>query len=185
MEELIDKHLLGVENHWFPGGIARAMADPSQDESDDWRIWHPIPSTVSDDEIQEVEKELGHKLPQAYKRFLQHRHFYELKIGSCLFFGHPSDAWKDSLYKNIFDGYPRDLLIDVGRIPFANWEDWGLLCFDTTLAAENNNYPIVLWDHGMWNDEIHNQFDFVYDDFESMLVELDKQANENAPHPLS
>ncbi len=69
----------------------------------------------------------------------------------------------------IFNGYPREYLIDKGYVPFANWSDWGLLCFDVDTLCDDNNYPIVLWDHDR-ADEV----EFKYSNFENMLIELDK-----------
>tara|TARA_R110001583_G_scaffold127391_2_gene278990 strand:- start:430 stop:669 length:240 start_codon:yes stop_codon:yes gene_type:complete len=69
--------------------------------------------------------------------------------------------------KMIFNGYPSEDLIEKGRIPFANWSDWGLLCFDTTADCKNNNYPIVLWDH-----EVYDEFQIQYSDFENMITKL-------------
>ena len=47
----------------------------------------------------------------------------------------------------IFEGYPREFLIDKGYLPIASWSDWGLLCFDTNTGDGSADYPVVLWDH--------------------------------------
>ena len=75
----------------------------------------------------------------------------------------------------IFNEYPRELLLDKGKIPFANWSDWGLLCFDTNNKHTNNEYPIVLWDH-----EMFDEFEPKYINFEAMINELNSDAKENA-----
>ncbi len=129
MEKLIDKYLdelVAIELNRLPGEIVPEMADPNQDENEEWRVWHPIQSLVTDDEIKEFELRLGHPLPETYKRFLKHKHFYELEIGECSFCEHPAGNWRASLSEMIFDGYPREFLIDTGRIHIANWSDRGL-----------------------------------------------------------
>ena len=151
------------------------MADPNQDLSKEWKTWFPIPSKITDGELAEFEDQLGKQLPEAYKRFLKYKHFYDLYISECSFFRHPVNTWRSILIEEIFDGYPTEYLIDKGRIPFASWSDWGLLCFDTTAKNENNDYPIVLWDH-----EVEDDFQKKYKSFESMLIALDKEEKESA-----
>lgn len=178
MEKIIDKHLdelVAIELNKLPCEIVPEMADPNQDKNEEWRIWNPIQSRVTDDEIEEFESRLGHKLPESYKRFLKHKHFYELQINECSFCEHQARVWRASLSEMIFEGYPREYLIDTGRIPFANWSDWGLLCFDTTANHNNNDYPVVLWDH-----EVFDEFESKYSNFETMIKELDKELEENA-----
>ena len=178
MEKIIDKYLdelISIELNKLPRQIVSEMSDPNQDKNEEWRIWNPIQSTVTDEEIKEFESRLGHNLPESYTKFLKHKHFYELQIGECSFCEHPARIWRASLSEMIFDGYPREFLIDTGRIPFANWSDWGLLCFDTTVENQNSDHPIVLWDH-----EVFDEFESKYPNFDNMIIELDKDEKENA-----
>ncbi|WP_298425701.1 SMI1/KNR4 family protein [uncultured Kordia sp.] len=166
MEEIINKYLneiVSLEINSKPGDVETEMLDSSADNNKEWKNWLPIQSTVTDSELSELENEIGHRLPDSYKKFLKIKHFYELYIAECSFCSHPINTWRAKLMEMIFDGYP----IETGRIPFANWSDWGLLCFDTTAKCENNDYPIVLWDH-----EVYDQFEFQYSNFENMLEEL-------------
>tara|TARA_B100000809_G_C14917256_1_gene452082 strand:- start:42 stop:566 length:525 start_codon:yes stop_codon:yes gene_type:complete len=174
MEEIIDKYLdllISIDLNKVSIPIEQEMEDPNQKKDEEWKTWIPITSQVKTAEIVAFESLIGKELPDSFKRFLKHKHFYELQIGECVFCEHPVNIWRKSLSTMIFEGYPREFLIDKGRIPFANWSDWGLLCFDTTLKTEGNNYPIVLWDH-----ELQDKFEVVYDDFLSMLLELDKKS---------
>ena len=178
MKKIIDEYLyelISIELNKLPGEIVPEMSDPNQDKNEEWKIWNPIQSKVTDEEIEEFESRLGHNLPESYKEFLKYKHFYELQIGECSFCEHPARIWRASLSEMIFDGYPREFLIDKGRIPFANWSDWGLLCFDTTVVNQNNDYSIVLWDH-----EMFEEFEPKYSNFENMIIELDKENKENA-----
>ncbi|MGD1839995.1 MAG: SMI1/KNR4 family protein [Thermonemataceae bacterium] len=171
MEGIIEENL----KHWeaiglnkIPVEVAEEMADPKQNKNEEWRIWKAIPSTVTEAEIKAFEKLIGYELPDSYKRFLQYKHFYELQIGECSFCEHPINTWKDALSDMIFNGYPREYLIDKGKVPFANWSDWGLLCFDTSHKV-GNEYQIVLWDH-----EIADEWEFMAENFEKLLTELNK-----------
>jgi hypothetical protein len=173
MEDIIDKYLkktIDVGLNKLPTEIEPEMANSNQDKNEEWRTWFPIPSKVLDEEINDYENYIGHKFPESYKRFLKHKHFYELMISECEFCEHPVNSWRASLTEMIFEGFPREFLIDKGRIPFANWSDWGLLCFDTSAAKSDNEYAIVLWDH-----ERSDEFKPKYESFEQMIYQLDKE----------
>jgi hypothetical protein len=73
-----------------------------------------------------------------------------------------------------FDGYPREFLIDQGYIPFADWSDWGMLCFDTNRRDTNYEYPIVLWDHERWDE-----YEPFSDNFSELLLKLDSESTQN------
>ena len=157
-----------------PIDIEPEMADPNQDKNEEWRTWFPIESKVTDAEIEEMENRVGHKFPSDYKTFLKHKHFYELQISEASFCEHPVNTWRASLTEMIFDGYPTEFLIDKGYIPFINWSDWGLLCFDTNRNEDDKNYPIVLWDH-----EIADEFQDLYKDFYDLITKLDELETKN------
>ncbi|MBL7813880.1 MAG: SMI1/KNR4 family protein [Saprospiraceae bacterium] len=171
IREIIDhnlKKIVDIELNKLPINIEEEMSDPNQDKNEEWRIWYPIKSKVTDKEIEDFENQIQHKLPDDYKMFLKYKHFYELYISEVTFTRHPVNSWRANQIKAIFKGYPNEYLIDKGFIPFADWSDWGLLCFDTNQKSEGNNYPIVLWDHEI-ADEVTHQ----YTDFYEMMLELE------------
>ena len=177
IKSIIDKYLkkwVDKGLNKLPGQIEVEMSDPNQDKKEEWRIWFPIDSKVSDNEIDEIERKIGHKLPNDFKTFLKHKHFYNLHISDVSFCGHPINSWGEKFTKMIFDSYPTEYLIEKGYIPFADWSDWGLLCFDTNRSKENNNYPIVLWDHEV-EDEVQEQFM----DFYELMLCIDKEEEKN------
>ncbi|WP_282031856.1 SMI1/KNR4 family protein [Winogradskyella eximia] len=170
MEEIIDHYLnelIANETNSLPIKIEPEMTDETNLKNQEWNKWLPIKSTVTDLELNELEQEIGHGLPLSYRAFLKYKHFYELYISECSFCSNPIKTWRAEIMKMIFNGYPSEDLIEKGRIPFANWSDWGLLCFDTTADCKNNNYPIVLWDH-----EVYDEFQIQYSDFENMITKL-------------
>jgi len=157
-----------------PGKIDPLMADPNQDPNEEWRIWFPIDSKVSDNEIAELEIQIGHKLPTDYIIFLKYKHFYELNISEASFCKHPVNTWYRELVRMIHEGYPKEYLIDRGLIPFADWSDWGYLCFYTNHPRLDNNFTIIIWDHYIPHD---NQYFSA--DFKSMMLKLDKEDKES------
>lgn len=154
----------------LPVQIETEMSDLNQDMSEEWRTWFPINSKVTDEEINDIENRIGYEFPEDYKTFLKHKHFYELQISEVSFCEHPINIWRTSLTEMIFDGYPKEFLIDKGYIPFANWSDWGMLCFDTNKNQNDKNYPIVLWDH-----ELADEVQYQYEDFYDMIEKIDQE----------
>jgi hypothetical protein len=175
IKSIIDLHLKrwidnGLNN--LPAPIESEMIDPNQKTNDEWRTWFPIPSQVEDTDIIEIENRIGYSLPKDYITFLKHKHFYELHINEASFCSHPINSWKAEFFNMIYSGYPTEFLIDKGYIPFANWSDWGLLCFNTNEA--NNNYPIVLWDHE-YADSVQEKAYSFYE----LIVQLDEEDHKS------
>ncbi|WP_435579079.1 SMI1/KNR4 family protein [Gilvibacter sp.] len=132
----------------FPGPIPEAMQDPTIEPSNDWRGWKPIPSVLTDQDLTVVETKIGHALPESYKSFLKHKHFYELSIEDkdVNFPSHLPDKELNFLLELVFNAIVPDRIIGKGYIYFADFQDYGLLCFDTNMSAENNDYPVVYID---------------------------------------
>lgn len=176
IEEIADKHLKKITDQQLNSlplkQVEPDMADPDQDPTEEWKYWHPVPARVTDQEITDLEMKIGHPLPGSYKRLLRHKHFYELVISEAAFCRHISNDWQNGLLNMIFDGYPRMFLIDRGYIPFADYSDWGLLCFNTHHKQPGNEYEIVLWDHEAWDE-----FQYKYKNFTEMMEALDKEAS--------
>lgn len=173
IKNLIDIHLrkwvdMGINQ--LPVQIETEMSDLNQDMSEEWRTWFPVNSKITDEEINDIENRIGYEFPEDYKTFLKHKHFYELQISEISFCEHPVNSWRASLTEMIFDGYPKEFLIDKGYIPFANWSDWGMLCFDTNKNQNDKNYPIVLWDH-----ELADEVQYQYEDFYDMIEKIDQE----------
>jgi SMI1-KNR4 cell-wall len=175
---IIDKYL----QQWVNKGlnilpirtIESEMCDPEQDLTIEWKRWLPVKSKVTDTEIADIENDIGYKLPDSYKIFLKHKHFYELNIFDVSFSSHIINCWQNSLRKLIFEGYPRELLIDKGFVPFAMYSDWGLLCFNTAKKGKGNEYEIVLWDHDNWS-----KVEFKYENFITMIITLDAEDDKS------
>lgn len=170
---IVDTHLnkmLRCKINALPKDIAPEMQSEQPCEDEGWAFWLPIASKVNENEIVQWEQRIGYKLPESYKIFLQYKHFYELLIAEASFLEHAVDTWQASYSDVLFAEYSQPFLLDKGYIPFADWSDWGYLCFDANRNTDGHNYPIVLWDHET-ADEVE---DFAAD-FVSLLVKLDEQ----------
>ena len=173
---VVDKHLKTLIDNGInslPSKIEHEMTAPNEPPNNEgWQKWYPIASTVTEREIEEIERQLKFRLPISYRVFLKHKHFYELYISEVRFSGQEIRNWKLNLTNMAFNGYPREFLIDKGYIPFADWSDWGLLCFDTNSPNLESEYPIVLWDH-----DRYDEFRLFSEDFLSLLIKLDLEDN--------
>ena len=96
------------------------MLDASIPPSDDWMGWQPIPSTVTVEDLDGLEKEMGLKFPPQYRDFLQYQHFVALTERGVCFDRHLVGEWSKALRKSYFSGWPRERIIDHGLIPFGS-----------------------------------------------------------------
>jgi SMI1 / KNR4 family (SUKH-1) len=124
------------------------MRDTSIKPQDDWIGWKPIPSTVSDDELDALEREIGLAYPPSYRSFLKTSHFYELTEVGVRFARHPIRKWKAELRQE-YQGWMPDRILGRGLIPFGSetFMDAGPVCFDATRPLSDGECPVVFWDH--------------------------------------
>ena len=125
------------------------MFDPNIPSESDWKGWKPIPSVLDDSDLNKLEKMIGIELPLSYRHFLKHKHFYELEISDYAvnLHAHLPDKSLESFKELFFEYFDPGYLIEKGLIYFADFQDYGLLCFDSNIKRENNEYPIVFIDH--------------------------------------
>ena len=41
----------------------------------------------------------------------------------------------------------KEQLLTNGYLPFANHQDWGIICFDSNRNSDNKEYPVIMIDH--------------------------------------
>jgi hypothetical protein len=127
--------------------MPEVMRDFSRPVSNDWLPWKPIPSTVLDSDLDEMEKEIGLRFPPLYRNFLQYLHFYDL--ASCVQWEpHVVNQWKKQL-RQVYKGWYPERILGKGLIPFGSepFMDAGPACFDTGQRLPDGDCPIVFWDH--------------------------------------
>jgi hypothetical protein len=150
------------------------MIDMEVNKDNDWIPWKPVLSKVTDTSLLELEEQIGLIYPNPYKEFLKYKHFYDLEVASEIrFFRHCIRDWKDDLLEQYFDSWEPDVIIKAGFIPFADYSDWGIVCFDTN-RMRGSDCPIVMFDHECLYDE-PVQYEELYESFETMIAELTKE----------
>lgn len=132
-----------------PAKLPVNMVDESIPQSNDWAGWKPAESIITDEDLNRLEKKIGHNLPLSFREFLKYKHFVELRLNNYAIglFSHMPDKELSELKRNILQFHEPELLIDQGYIYFADFNDYGLLCFDTNQERENFDWPVVYIDH--------------------------------------
>jgi hypothetical protein len=164
----------------MPGKIAEEMIDESFEKKDDWKGWKLIPSTVTQSDLQRIERTHNVELPKSYKDLLQYKHFYDLACFGFRFTPNPIDLWTEEIQRAL-NGYMPERIIKRGYIPFGHesFMDAGPVCFDATNKEANDDYPIVFWDHEWINTEkeISLMFSSTSKMFECMIFALKQDNN--------
>ncbi len=132
-----------------PVAVSPAMQDRSVASSGNGSAWTPIPSEVSDADLDELEAESGIKYPPLYRDFLRYRHFVELTSLGIAFRRHLPGTWRETLRSSYFQEWRRERIVDVGLLPFATetLAEAGPVCFDTRVRSGGGDCPVVFWDH--------------------------------------
>lgn len=168
----------------FPHTVMpREMQDETKVADDDWIPWKPIPSTVTASDIQELEVRTNLRYPALYKEFLQYKHFYELWPEQEInFFRHGIREWKEELFGRYFNSWDPAKLIGQGYIHFADYSDWGIVCFDTHHQnPQDHDCPVIMIDHELlFNAPV--PIKTLYPSFAAMLRSL-VAGPENPAHP--
>ena len=160
IKNIVDQSLLKMSSSsspWAmmtPGHVPAEMIDNPKLVDAEYLKWKPIPSTITDEELNQFENKIGFKLPLSYRTFLQYKHFVKLYLPNRtinLPANMPSTRLKP-LEDYIFNYYDPELIIGKGYIYFADFEDYALLCFDTNQKCADYEYPIVYIFHEELDD---------------------------------
>jgi hypothetical protein len=132
-----------------PAKLPVNMVDESIPKSDDWTGWKPTESIITDEDLTRLENKIGHNLPLSFREFLKYKHFVQLRLNNYAIglFSHMPDKELSELKRKILEFHEPELLIDQGYIYFADFNDYGLLCFDTNNKRENFDWSVVYIDH--------------------------------------
>lgn len=150
LQILQELDMMKLPHHNMP----EEMIDKTQKRSNDWIPWKAVASRVTDEDITELENSIGLKYPDLYVELLKYKHYYELDNPKQItFYRHCVRDWKQELLDIYFHSWKPDRIIREGYIPFANYSDWGIICFDTNITTDSNRYPVIMIDHELLYDE--------------------------------
>jgi hypothetical protein len=144
------KHV-AAEDPEDDGAPPDMQAGPVDEEG--WVEWKPIPSTLRESDVAEVEEEFGVEFPPLFRAYLLARfqlfdQLQSVRHGQGLLMtavpsGQRLDPIRESL--EVWQSSP---LIPAGFIPFAEWGDgFGPVAFDTSKRASDGDCPVVWMDH--------------------------------------
>lgn len=156
------------------------MRDSENPPMDDWLAWKPIPSSVTDEDIIELETHFGGNLPAEYIALLKYVHFYDLTEHGVRFERHIVGEWKKRLIDR-YDTYQADFPNGSHLVPFGDetFMDAGPVCFDFKNRHRNGDCPVVFWDHEWSNTEkeIRPLFSSAHKMFESLHLVAASRIN--------
>ncbi len=155
--------------------IPPSMIDKSKKSKyENTSFWIAIPSTVTEKNLNELESFLKHKLPDSFKYFLQLRHFLQLSLGGygIGFFCNLPELLNAKFKEIINEQF--GTLLNRNYLPFANFMDFGVLCFDANKIKDDNNYPIVLFS----NEDGYSTPKFYAVDFLGMFKEFETNLDD-------
>lgn len=138
-------------------------------DTTDWIEWKLLErSNDIDPAFTVFEKEIGHKLPESFKRW--HSRYYTLDgdISIVRLPEIPSNNPFGDLRSQMFDQYLPEALSKRGFIPFASdGNDVGPLCFDSSMIIDDNEWPIYVWDHE--GDDSDKYLKLIFSNFRKLL----------------
>lgn len=152
------------------------MVADHADLTQEWKPWKLVPSTVTEQDLQELEEEIETKLPLSMRAFLSvYHHYFESPIGR--------NPISEKFYeiKNV----QNPVLIENGYLPFT-WDADGyyIRCMKLDAMPDEEHCKIYQIDHeilfdfdeddGDIKDELDKQMQFVA---ENLLDYLQQQMN--------
>ncbi|KOP80948.1 hypothetical protein AMS59_00420 [Lysinibacillus sp. FJAT-14745] len=126
----------------------------------EWSVWRMIPSAVTEEDIQTLEKEFGLNFPEWYKAFISTYHHYFDVI--------PEQSVKEPL-NNVRDMY-NPSLCSLGYLPFSWDEEYGkIFCIDLKNDNEENCAIYEIEHEILFDDEadIQASLDYLYPNFKA------------------
>jgi hypothetical protein len=154
LENIVDKSLdkMAQEEVFMKRpdpNMPKEMIDKSIPKNDDWTGWKPVKSNIRDEELDSLELKIGRELPLSFRSFLKYKCFYDLFLQDRTIglISNLPGRTIEGIEDVVLNGWDPYYLIELGYIYFANFEDYGLLCFDANCLEDGNEYPIVFFDH--------------------------------------
>jgi len=141
----LEKHSMSVPDHDMP----IEMRDHSIEKESDWIGWKPIKTNLTLNDFKSFELAIGFNLPSSYKYFLSYKYFYKLNLinPSINFPTNLPEEGFDSLKEFMFGFSDGKELFEKGYLYFADFYDYGYLCFNANKEQENHEYEILYFDH--------------------------------------
>lgn len=151
--------------------IPEDMWAENQDEKEEWKVWKLVPATITEEMFNNLEQEIGMKLPDFMKIFLStYFHMFDEGIGrnsSEEPFEGMKNAWNP-------------MLVKAGFLPFA-WDEDFYFIRCVKVGQEQEDLGIYQIDHEVMfdfdeetvtNEEIEEAMEFVAEDFLTYLNKI-------------
>ena len=141
---------MGVASVDGSGGVPPEMFN-GEINDEGWVEWKMIPSTLTLDDVHELESEFSIELPPLFQAYLLawfhlFNQVHSAKFDQLIFNTDVPSKQSLSPLRELIQGW--EPLLSAGYIPFAEWGDgWGPMCFDTENRNDDRDCPVVWMDH--------------------------------------
>ncbi len=119
--------------------VDRLMWSEYANPQEEWKKWKLVPSTITEEDMEQLEKAIGVKLPQCLKALLTvYHHYFHYPVG-CNPISSPFES---------FLGVWNPLFVEHGYIPFA-WDEEGycIRCIHLKNMPDEEQCGIYQIDH--------------------------------------
>lgn len=154
-------------------GLQKEMWADDVDPKQEWKKWKLVPSAVTQEDLDRLEKEIGTPFPTALRVFLStYYHYFETPVGR--------NPMKKP-FEAVFHAW-NPMLVKAGYLPFT-WDQDGyyIRCIDLHNMPDEEKCGIYQIDHEILFDfeedtvseeEIRDNMEFVSDNLFTYLEEL-------------
>lgn len=125
-------------------------AGPADDEG--WIPWKAIPSTITPDEVTDLQERIGYKLPTLFVELILYKHFMELAFDNIRFIPLPANEGIRAVQTWVQEQSEALGWLQNGIIIFAfSTDDESYYCFNAMQPMQDENslaldYPVVILD---------------------------------------
>jgi len=107
-------------------------------------FWKPVENSISEEDINDLEKQLNITIPVSYKNYLKYKHYYEIFWDTNVFlYAKPKNGWKQILIDN--NQNTEKIILEKGYFAIGRYSDYG----EIALKLGNNEteeLEIVMFD---------------------------------------
>jgi hypothetical protein len=147
----VDDHRMGVASKDpKDAGVPKEM-QVGEVDADGWVEWRVLPSTLTEAEVDAVEKEFAVQFPPLFRAYMLARfqlfdQVHSRRYDQQIFMTDTPAGKPLKPIRTLMKAWRS--LIDAGYIPFAEWGDgWGPMCFDSVKRTADGECPVVWMDH--------------------------------------
>ena len=133
-------------------------------------FWKPVENNISEEEINNLEKQLNIIFPVPYKEYLKYKHYYEVFWDlNVVLYAKPQNAWKQILINK--NQNTKEIILDKGYFAIGKYSDYGEIALKLG-SEETDELEIVMFDYE--TGEVGEKLAENFTDFLEQILKIDK-----------